>query len=241
MHYAGIALARLGAQVRVVTRVRARDADELLAALKAEGVELHALPSRATTGYLNEYSGMSDRHTLESLSDPIRSRDLPEEWRTADLVQLGPLHRRDLHPELASGLHGLIGLDVQGFFRESPSKGARRLRRFLPHVQVLQVSHSDAEALLRGEAPVEFVRRWELSELILTRGPRGATLVTACGSSEIPARAVSGGDPVGAGDVFLAAYLWARVQGRAPAEAAGGAAELCAAKIELGEVPCGTL
>ena len=44
---------------------------------------------------------------------------------------------------------------------------------------------------------------------------------------------------VGAGDVFLAAYLVFRVRGAEPLEAAQVATRVCAAKLERGEVPKG--
>src|SRR5262245_44734012 len=54
--YAGRAFAALGARTRVVTRVRDADAAELLAPLRAAGVDVHALPSAETTTYANDYS-----------------------------------------------------------------------------------------------------------------------------------------------------------------------------------------
>jgi sugar/nucleoside kinase (ribokinase family) len=87
VHYAGLALRALGATTRVVTRVRADDARELLAPLHAAGVELCALPSRATTTYANDYAGAEDQHELLASSDPLGSEDVPAAWRRADVFR----------------------------------------------------------------------------------------------------------------------------------------------------------
>jgi sugar/nucleoside kinase (ribokinase family) len=235
--YAGTALARLGAHVRVVTRLHERDGDALLAPLLAEGVEVHALPSAMTTTYALDYSGASDVHELRATSDPIGPDDLPESWRRADLIQLGPLHRRDLLPALVEDLAGFTGLDVQGLVREP--HGKRDLPRLLPQVDVLQVSEEESGALLEGEPLEAFAKRFGLGEVLITRGALGATLLTAGTRYEVRAAPSTGRHRIGAGDVFLACYLLQRVRGAAPERAAEWAARVCAEKLDAGQVPKG--
>ena len=81
------------------------------------------------------------------------------------------------------------------------------------------------------------MQRSGVREMLVTRGASGATLVTSKGPSEIPTQPVAGGYPVGAGDVFLAAYLLSRVKGYEPDEAAHLATRVCIAKIEQSTVP----
>jgi sugar/nucleoside kinase (ribokinase family) len=240
--HAGSALARLGARTRVVTRLRPADARALLSPLRAEGIEVLALPSRRTTTYANDYSGAVDRHEIRATSDPIRPADLPEGWREADLVQLGPLHRRDIVPETAAVLRGFRGIDVQGLVRVRGPGGTRlrpfaALSRFLAHVDVVQASEPELRAMLGGGSLRHFVSRHGVREMIVTRGMRGATVVTRDGACDVAGYAARGGARVGAGDVFLAAYLLLRVRGLAPVAAADGAARICALKIARGMVP----
>ncbi len=235
--YAGTALARLGARVRVVTRLCEGDRDTLLAPLLAEGVEVHALPSALTTRYALDYSGALDVHELRATSDPIGPDDVPESWRCADLVQLGPLHRRDLLPALVENLSGSTGLDVQGLVREPHGKSD--LPRVLSRVDVLQVSEGELGALLEGEPLEAFARRCGLREVLITRGARGASLLTAGTRHDVPAAPSTGRHRIGAGDVFLACYLLQRVCGAAPERAAEWAARVCAEKIDAGQVPKG--
>jgi sugar/nucleoside kinase (ribokinase family) len=229
VHHGGLALAALGAQVRILTRVNPDDADSLLGPLRSKGADVLALPSCCTTSYVNDYSGPVDLHDLKAVSDPIRDEDVPDHWREAEFSQLGPLHAGDILPEVAEGLQSLVGLDVQGFFREPG--GADALPAFMPHIDVLQVSQTDLGAMLQGEGLEQFLRRFGLEEAIVTQGARGATILTPEGRTRIPAQPVSGGDLVGSGDVFLASYLLARARGQGPTDAAQQATQVCAAKI----------
>ena len=239
VYHGGLALVRLGLSVRVVTRVRPDDEDALLSSLRAERVDVLALPSDMTTTYLNDYRAGTDQHDLQAASDPIRPEDVPADWTQADLVQLSPLHQNDIVPETAARLHGSKGLDVQGLFRKPEAAGLRALPSFLAHLDVLQASESDLPALRNGDSLERFVRRFNVREMIVTRGSRGATIITGKGPSEIRTRPIKGGNPVGAGDVFLASYLFLRVSDRGPIDAARGAARACSAKIEHGSIPTG--
>lgn len=241
VHYGGRAFASLGAQTRVVTRVNEADAGDLLAPLIAAGVEVRALPSRMTTTYANDYSGFEDRHELLAASDPIGPDDVPAAWRTADAIQLGPLHRRDILPQTLGKLSGLIGIDLQGLVRLADADGTRlapnpELREYLAHVSIAKASEEELAVLLEGRSLEEFRREFDLAELLLTRGERGALVVTRAGVDEIPAARAERRYPIGAGDVFLAAYLFARAGDDGPSEAARFAARTSATQIEHGKI-----
>jgi 1D-myo-inositol 3-kinase len=241
VHYAGRAFAALGAQTRVVTRVHADDAADLLAPLVAAGVEVRALPSATTTTYANDYSGGEDRHELLAASDPIGPDDVPIAWRTADVIQLGPLHRRDILPETLAGLSGFTGVDLQGLVRLADADGTRlapnpELAAYLAHVRVAKASEEELAVLLDGRSLEAFRCDYELAELLLTRGERGALVVTPGRVDEIAAAPAERRYPIGAGDVFLAAYLFARANDRNPVDAARFAARTSATQIEHGKV-----
>jgi sugar/nucleoside kinase (ribokinase family) len=241
VHYAGRAFAALGARTRAVTRVREADAGELLAPLIAAGVEVRALPSAATTTYANDYSGAEDRHELLAASDPIGPDDLPPAWRSADVIQLGPLHRRDLLPETLASLSGFTGIDLQGLVRLADKSGTRlapnpALKDYLAHVSVAKASEEELAVLLEGRSLEAFRSEFGLAELLVTRGERGALVVTRWRVEEIATPQVPRRFPVGAGDVFLAAYLHARASDRSPAAAARFAVRASAAHVEHGRI-----
>ncbi|MBW2281061.1 MAG: hypothetical protein JRG76_11955 [Deltaproteobacteria bacterium] len=235
--WAGTALARLGARVRIVTRLRPADYDALLGPLRAEGAEIRALPSRHTTTYALDYSGDSDVHELRATSDPIGAGDVPESWRDADLIHLGPLHQRDVDPSALESLRGFAGLDVQGLVREPGDREA--LPALLARADVVQVSEEELPALV-GDEPLErFARRFALSEVLVTHGARGVTVLTPEARRELPAAPSSGRHRIGAGDVFLACYLLQRVHRADPVTAASWAARACAEKVDRGQIPKG--
>jgi sugar/nucleoside kinase (ribokinase family) len=242
--WAGLALLRLGARVRVLTR--AADADDaLLDPLRRAGAEVLRVPSRATTACRNDYTIEGDRHELWACSDPIAPEHVPDEWRSADLVQLGPLHRRDLAPGIARVLRARVGLDAQGLVRSGRGPRtrlarARGLEAQLAGVDVLKASDAELPFLLGpGQSPEDWLARHGIRELLITRGARGASLITSDGRIELPARPARARHLVGAGDVFLAAYLYARVLGASSLAAARLATRASAAKIEAGEIPAG--
>lgn len=242
VHWAGLALLRLGARVRVLTRAAEVD-DALLDPLRSAGAEVRRLPSAATTTCRSAYGPRGDRHELWACSDPLRAADLPRAWREADLVQLGPLHPRDLAPGFALGLGGVVGLDVQGLVRVGRGPAtrlapARGLAEQLAGVAVLKASQAELPFALQGsELPEALLARHGLRELLITRGARGALLVTRGARTGFPAHARRARHLVGAGDVFLAAYLFGRALGRSPRESARLASRASAAKIEAGELP----
>ena len=235
--WAGTALARLGARVRIVTRLRETDRDALLEPLRADGAEIRALPSVETTTYALDYTGDSDVHELRATSDPIGPGDVPEAWREADLIQLGPLHPRDIDPAALEGLRGFTGLDVQGLVREPGDRTA--LPGLLARADVVQVSEQELPALLDDEPLEHFARRFALSEVLVTHGARGVTVLTPETRRELPAVPSSDRHRIGAGDVFLACYLLQRVRRADPMQAAAWAARACAEKVDRGQIPKG--
>jgi sugar/nucleoside kinase (ribokinase family) len=243
VHHAGLALAHLGLEVRVVTRLHECDQAELLAPLERAGVQVLALPSKETTTYRNDYSGESDSHFLLACSEPIGAEDVPHAWRSPDFAQLGPLHPADLAPGVTAALTGRIGVDAQGLVRSVMGQTrAPAPLGLLRGADVLQVSESDLGVVAQGESPESLASACGVSELIVTRGAQGATVWIRGQRADIPARPVRPHDArakAGAGDVFLACYLWQRTAGASPETAARVAAALCAIKLSRGEIPAG--
>jgi sugar/nucleoside kinase (ribokinase family) len=243
VHHAGLTLLRLGAAVRVVTRV-APDHAGLLTPLRNEGAEVLALPSRHTTTYRNDYTGPVDHHDLLAQSDPIVPKDLPPDWRQADLVHLGPLHRSDLEPAVSGCVKGLIGLDLQGLLRLRGDGGVRlepnpARPRYIENVQVVHANQSEIEVALDGDSLAGFIRRYRIAEMLVTEGEQGAVVVTDDGSVAVRANPSHGPHRVGSGDAFLSTYLLLRSRGHKPLEAASGAADVCEIRIDRGRVPEG--
>jgi 1D-myo-inositol 3-kinase len=97
--YAAILAHRLGLQSAIVTSCRPED-DYLLDAAREEGVWVSSRPSPATTTFLNRYDREGHRQqVLSAQADLVRYEDVPEAWRSAPIVHLGPIAR-----ELPAGI-----------------------------------------------------------------------------------------------------------------------------------------
>ena len=95
---------------------------------------------------------------------------------------------------------------------------------------MLKLSESEAETIGGEEA----VAALGVPEVLLTLGSRGAVLLTGGRRERIPVRRIDGGEPTGAGDAFLAGYVWARATGHRPVSAARHAASIAARVLEGG-------
>lgn len=247
VHHAGLALRKLGVAVRVVTRLRASDA-HLLAPLRDAGALVHWSPSRDTTTYRNRYGPNGDEHELLARSDPITATDLPQAFLDVDFVQLGPLHPEDIAPSIAAiplAPQILVGIDVQGYARGSgtpPEGRARAALAISRAARVVQLSAAEIEPIFGVRDPAQAAARLAARELVVTHGAGGAEVFSASARTVIDARPVTSAAPggnTGAGDVFLACYLWQRRAGASIETASRRAAAVAAIKIENGELPTG--
>ncbi|MER6362710.1 sugar kinase [Kitasatospora sp. NPDC001527] len=103
----------------------------------------------------------------------------------------------------------------------SVAEARARLRPLVRRADVLVASADElplvagAPALDEPEAVAELLTRGP-GEVVVTRGAAGATLTTADGTVDQPARRVPVVDVVGAGDAFVAGYLSGLLDGLAP-------------------------
>ncbi|OQY83878.1 MAG: hypothetical protein B6D40_06430 [Anaerolineae bacterium UTCFX3] len=76
----------LGLRVGIVTSV---GADVSLAAL--DGIPIVAIPSERSTTFENVYSPEGRRQFLHHQAAPINFTSVPEAWRSAGIIHLGPI------------------------------------------------------------------------------------------------------------------------------------------------------
>jgi sugar/nucleoside kinase (ribokinase family) len=149
----------------------------------------------------------------------------------AEWVHVAGLARSDFPSEtlaeLARGRR--ISLDGQALVRPGATGPLVLDAEFDPavleRVSVLKLAEEELEAI--GRKPHEL----GVPEVLVTRGSRGS-LVWAGGRLEVvPARPVTGRDPTGAGDAFVAAYLVSRYSGLPPVASARRATAVVAAVL----------
>jgi sugar/nucleoside kinase (ribokinase family) len=95
---------------------------------------------------------------------------------------------------------------------------------------VLKLARDEVEALGGEDA----VAGLGVPELLLTHGSQGAQLIAGGRRERIAIRHVETTNPTGAGDAFLAGYVWARAAGHRPLSAARNAGTIAARVLELG-------
>ena len=179
---------------------------------------MRAWPSAATTTYANDYSRREDRHELLETSDPIASRTTcPRRGgaptRSSSVRCTGAT---SLPETLGDRCRASRGIDLQGLVRLADARGTRlapnpELKDYLAQVSVAKASEEELAVLLEGRSLEEFRSEFGLAELLVTRGDArraGRDTLRVSTRSRVPR--VARRFPVGAGDVFLAAYLHAR-------------------------------
>ena len=204
--YAAAAGARLGARVALLTRVGPNERDRLDVRCRELGIELHTLPSEATTTFAFRYVEGKRRLRLKARARGIGAENVPGALRDARAVVLASI-AHEIEPSLfAFDAEIPRVLAAQGYLRSWDADGTIRRRDWdgahdvLARVSVTVVSEEDVEGNL------DLARSWaRTAPVIVTIAERGALVLR--GGREIlvggfPAEEVV--DPTGAGDAFCA-------------------------------------
>jgi len=244
--YFSLALARLGGDVAVLTRMAPEDQEALLAAEREAGIEVRCGSSGETTVFENRYCGSDGDRRVQRVG-AVGLPFVPDDVRElqARLFHLGPLTPGDMSVDFIEAMadRGRVSLDVQGLVRRidrgsvEPCDWPEKARG-LARVSILKADEGEAYVLTGESDALRSARRiaaWGPEEVLVTRASQGAVLFAGGEIHQVPAIATPHPvDPTGCGDTFMAGYVSARLGGAAPAQAARfGAA---AAALKLGHV-----
>ena len=232
--HAARALRLLGGSSRVVARCARADRRALVGPLAALGVPYSWLDAPSTAAFELRYAGEERELAIGDPGTPWTAEDIRAVGR-ADWVQVGALTRADFPPDVLGALarDRRLALDGQALVRPATAGPLAPDADFDPallrHVTALKLNEAEVEALGGEEAAMAL----GVPELLLTQGATGAVVVWRGERERIPVRRVETADPTGAGDAFLAAYVWARASGHRPGSAARHAATTAARALEL--------
>lgn len=243
-YYVSRAWAALGLSVCMVTRVAEADAAELLGDLTARGVHVRNCGAHQTTVFENRYEGPALQERTQrvlQVADPFCVADLA--GLSARAVHVGPLTRGEVELEVFQHLRGVadyVALDGQGLLREVVDQQVRlapfhHLDEVLPHLNMLKVDDREAKMMAGDQdaraSAVKLADRG-VAEVLMTFADRGSAVrygdELTCVSAVPPTETI---DATGCGDTYVAAYIYARLQGQAPVTAAQFASAAASLKI----------
>jgi 1D-myo-inositol 3-kinase len=174
------------------------------------GVTVFRAASRATTRFENLYDrdGTRSQRVLARADDVVLDI-LPDSWRDPDVLLLGPVIGELRGPWAPAFSAGIVGAAAQGWLREVDDQGNVGPRSFSEAGATLQGVHAvilSEDDLPGGEEEAATLMRFA-PIVAVTRGWRGARLLSREGRFDVPSLPRAEVDPTGAGDVFAAAFL----------------------------------
>jgi len=223
--YFSLALARLGGDVAVLTRMAPEDCDRLLAEEREAGVAVVCAPSPKTTEFENRYLETDGDRRVQRVG-AVALPFVPEDVAGLQgrLFHLGPLTQDDVSVEFIDAVAdiGRVSLDVQGLVRRIDRGSVVPCQwddavRGLARVSIVKADADEARALTGERDPERAALRiaeWGPEEVLVTLASQGSVVCHRGEVHRIPA--VSTPDPVdptGCGDTFMAGYVSARLGG----------------------------
>ena len=202
--YAGRTALSMGLSVCVITSCPDRYD---LSALS--GIRLHRQASPNTTTFENFYSERGRTQKLSAKAADLNLDSVPEEWRSAKIVHLGPI-AREVDPDLLNHFpSAFIGITPQGWLRNWETSNYIQLTNWetikdlLPKTDAVVLSiedlHHDEDA---GKEMAKHCR-----VLAVTKAAQGATIYWDDERCDLPAPESTDIDSTGAGDIFASAFF----------------------------------
>lgn len=226
--YASLTARALGLRVGIVTSW-----NEDLPAPMLEGIPVVNLPSEHTTTF--EFTSTPDGRRLKllHLADTLDLHVIPEAWRNAAIVHLGPI-AQEVQPNLVRHFSSsLIGLTPQGWLRTWDDQGFIQPAEWPEASFVLNQAGAavvSVEDVGGDESRIDEMAT-HTKVLAVTEQARGARLYWHGDVRRFLAPKTPELDPTGAGDIFAAAFFTRLYHTRDPWESARLANHLAAASI----------
>lgn len=218
----------LGLRVGVVT---SSGKDTSLKAL--EGIPVVSIPSQHTTTFENILTRDGRRQVLHHRAAQISFESVPEVWRHAAILHLGPVAQEvdTGWPQHLSA--SLLGVTPQGWMRTWDDDGRVRAcpwvsaETFLAQAGAVVLSRED----VGGDEELLEALAHQTRVLAVTESAAGAVLYWNGDRRRFRAPEVTEVDATGAGDVFAAAFFIRMFATRDPWEAARFATQLAARSV----------
>lgn len=223
--YSALTARALGLRVGMLT---ASGPETSLEALR--DIQVVTISSPQSTTYENIYTGHHRTQYLRSQAVRLEYKDVPEPWRRAPIIHLGPI-ANEMDSVLPSGFTpGLLGLTPQGWMRqwdEQQRVSMREWREAEPALEKAGAVILSREDVHHNDEVIEHLAH-QTRVLVATEGPAGCVVYWHGDRRRFRPPAVQEVDATGAGDVFATAFFVRLFQTRDPWEAGRFATTLAA-------------
>ena len=211
--------------------------------LRAEGIDISVMPSKYSVYFENIYGENQDNRKQRVLAkaDPFTVDYLKN--IDSKIFHLGSLLADDFSLDVVKYLStkGLVSVDSQGYLREVRDQNVFAVdwpekQEVLKHVHFLKANEHEMEVLTGfadSENAGKVIHSWGVQEVLLTFGSMGSVIFDGKTYHQIPAyipKEVV--NATGAGDTYMAGYLYMRAKGADIEEAGRFAAAMTTLKIE---------
>jgi len=143
-----------------------------------DGIQMVVIDSEYSTTFENIYTPEGRIQTLHHQATPLDLTHIPEIWRRAPIVHLGPI-AQEVDPRLAGAFpNSLVGLTPQGWLRSWDHKGKVRPSEWPEAAFVLEKASAavlSIEDVQGDENRVEEMLA-SMHILVITEGARGSRL-----------------------------------------------------------------
>ena len=215
--FAALTARAFGLRVGIITSVGAGTSLKAL-----EGIPILAIPSAHTTTFENVRTPAGRKQILLRQATRISLQDLPDLWRRAPIVHLGPV-AQELSADSSTYLSSsLLGITPQGWMRTWDETGQvepckwESAEALLPQAGAVVISRED----VRGNEEAIEAMAHQTRVLAVTEGAAGSVLHWNGDRRRFRAPEIAEVDDIGAGDVFAAAFFIRLFTTRDPWEAA---------------------
>jgi sugar/nucleoside kinase (ribokinase family) len=214
--YSALTAQALGLRVGIVT---AAGPETSLAPLN--DIPIVSIESPQSTTFENIYTAHGRIQYLRAQATRIDLNRVPETWRRASIIHLGPI-ANDMDAVLPEGFSPtLLGLTPQGWMRKWDAEGRVSMARWenadsaLARAGAVVISRED---VIDNDELIEHMAH-QTRVLAVTEGSAGAVLFWNGDRRRFHTRDVPEVDATGAGDIFAAAFFVRLLTTRDPWEA----------------------
>jgi hypothetical protein len=226
--YAGLTALALGLRVGIVTSWGGE-----LPLGNLRHIPIISYPAEHSTTFENKYTDKGRIQLVHSIAPRLDYHLIPEPWRQAPIVHLGPV-AQEVEPSLVRHFPtALVGVTPQGWLRSWDEQGHVRPTEWPEAAFILQQSSAavlSIEDVQNDEARIEEMASASRI-LVITEGALGARVYWNGDVRRFRPPQVEELDSTGAGDIFAAAFFIRLYLTRDPWESARFANQIAASSV----------